>query len=327
MGRVLIPKGITRAFGKLSLTVRRHGPEILLVAGTVSSLAGFIWGCVSSTKLEAVIDETQNKVNRVKENKNLANQLPNPEDEYSEAAYRKDLIKVRLEGVKEIAKLYLPSAALVTAGFTGIYASHNMLYKSKALVAAAYAALQSGYSQYRQRVIDAYGEEAEQKIRLNVTEEEIIRPDEFNHPVTTILKKVEGNDDPVIASQYARFFDETSPFYRYITRKTVVGVEYIADTEANLIFITNIQSEMNNLLNRRGYVFLNEVYEKLGLKPSVAGQFVGWIAGDVIDFGLFSSQNPATRRFVNNLEEVVLLDFNVHGDIINEACRLGDWIS
>lgn len=306
MGKVYFPK-IAKGLGRLSLAIKRNAPEIALFAGSASALGGFIWGCISSTKLEAVIDNTKEHIEDIK---------ANPE-EHEEI--EKDIRAARVEGAKEIAKLYLPPVALVSAGFAGIYASHHAMAKNKALLAAAYASLQSGFSAYRKRVIDKYGEEAEEVIRLNARDREIVVPDNNNHPVTKIVREVDGNDDPVVGGIYDRFFDESSPFFRYIVRKTVVGTEYVADTENNFIFLVGVLSELQRKLDIRGWLLLNEAYEKLGIKQSYAGQFAGWLRGDKIDFGIFNPDSMMTRRFVNQLEEVVLLRFNVRDNIIDKV--------
>jgi len=66
-------------------------------------------------------------------------------------------------------------------------------------------------------------------------------------------------------------------------------------------------------------VFLNEVYDMLGIERSSAGQVVGWLRegeGDGhIDFGMFEAVN---RDFVNGWERSILLDFNVDGVIYDK---------
>ena len=78
------------------------------------------------------------------------------------------------------------------------------------------------------------------------------------------------------------------------------------------------QNSFNDLLRARGHVFLNEVYDGLGLERSQAGAVVGWVLGDgdnYVDFGIFDGDKPRARDFVNGLEASILLDFNVDGVI------------
>ena len=71
-------------------------------------------------------------------------------------------------------------------------------------------------------------------------------------------------------------------------------------------------------------MFLNEVYDLLGIQRTKAGNIVGWIydpnnpehAGDnCIDFGIYDLYNKDKRAFVNGYEKSILLDFNVDGNI------------
>ncbi len=102
---------------------------------------------------------------------------------------------------------------------------------------------------------------------------------------------------------YARFFDETS-------------TQWSKESEYNFTFLRCQQNWFNDLLKMRGYVILNDVYERLGLMPTSAGAVVGWVLdgeGDsYIDFGIFRD-DERVHDFVNGRENSVLLDFNVDG--------------
>jgi hypothetical protein len=110
--------------------------------------------------------------------------------------------------------------------------------------------------------------------------------------------------DPNKWSPYARFFDEGSP-------------EWKKNSELNRLYVQCQQNYANNLLRARGHVFLNEVYDMLGIDRSQAGSVVGWVIGtdgdNYVDFGL-------QRAFSSGLigERNILLDFNVDGVIYDK---------
>ena len=100
-------------------------------------------------------------------------------------------------------------------------------------------------------------------------------------------------------SIYAREFNQSVPSWEN-------------DRELNWIFLRSTQNYYTDLLMARGYVFLRDVYERLGIPVSKESLVVGWFydrkdpaAHNYIDFGLDS-----TTKGPN-----FLLDFNVDGDI------------
>ena len=69
---------------------------------------------------------------------------------------------------------------------------------------------------------------------------------------------------------------------------------------------------------------MNDVYAMLGIPKTRAGQVVGWIydekepIGDnYVDFGIYDTNKPSNRDFVNGYERTILLDFNVDGNILD----------
>jgi hypothetical protein len=166
---------------------------------------------------------------------------------------------------------------------------------------AAYKVLEQNFGNYRNRVIEKYGKEADKFFKTGVYEEEIKEIDENGKKVKKIVEKI----DPNGVSQYARFFDESSN-------------QWSKTPEYNLTFLKCQQNYANDLLKSRGHVFLNEVYDMIGVPRTQAGAVVGWILGegdDYIDFGIFNGENMCNRDFVNGYERSVLLDFNVAGVI------------
>lgn len=112
----------------------------------------------------------------------------------------------------------------------------------------------------------------------------------------------------VSCSMYAKFFDEGSPAWH-------------KNSEYNLMFLRQQENYASELLRHHGYLFLNKVYEMLGLPLTKAGQIVGWvydtenpIGDNKVDFGLFDERNA---EFVNGHKNTVLLDFNVDGIILD----------
>lgn len=98
-------------------------------------------------------------------------------------------------------------------------------------------------------------------------------------------------------------------------------VAWTKDPERNFQFLRLQQNYANELLKARGYLFLNDVYDMLGIPRTKAGQVVGWvydqdnpIGDDFVNFGFYDHHN---EDFINGYENSILLDFNVDGMILD----------
>ena len=123
-------------------------------------------------------------------------------------------------------------------------------------------------------------------------------------------EQLDQDDDHEYVSCYAKFFDETCVS------------TWENNSERNLMFLVQQQRYANELLKNQDYLFLNDVYDMLGMPRTKAGQVVGWIydeknpIGDnCVDFGIYSQRNA---EFVNGSETSALLDFNVGGIILDK---------
>lgn len=311
-----VKNAITRTVGMTGLRIRKASPEILIVIGVGGIIVAAVGACKATLKLEAAVDETSDMIEKIEDAHKTKS-----EEVYSEKDYQHDLRIAYVKGGVKIARLYAPSVLLGIGSIGCIVGSHGIMKKRNAALLAAYKALEASYASYRKSVRDAIGEEKEEDIRYGISSDET-STDENNHD---IVVKVADQKDLSRVSQYARFFDESS--------------KYFSNTpEYNLTFLKGRQDAFNDLLWSRGYVFLNEVYEELGLNPSQAGQLVGWLAPNhpnksknigetdgFIDFGIHSLNTTPSRRFVNGYEPAILLDFNVDGviyDLIESDERL-----
>lgn len=307
MTKVELVNKVTRTFHKVGFKLKKHSPEILIATGIVGTVASAVLACKATTKLNSVLEETKEKVVAIKE----APSNPELKDKYTEQDAKKDLGIVYAQTGLKLAKLYGPAVLLGAASIGCIITSHGIVRKRNIALAAAYATVDQGFKDYRKRVIDRFGEELDRELKFNVkkqeVEEQVVNED---GEVKTVKKNVEVMD-PNLYSMYARFYDD--------------GCNgWTKDAESNLFFLHQQQNWANDLLKAQGYLYLNDVYEMLGIDKTKAGQVVGWVydeknpVGDnFVDFGIYKPWDPEARRFVNGKENVILLDFNVDGNILD----------
>lgn len=305
MKKTKISNNITRSLHKVGFKIKKHSPEILAVVGVVGVGATVVTACVATTKLSDILDETTDTIEKI--NETVAN--PDFADKYSEEDATKDKVIVYTQTSVKIAKLYAPSVILGVASVGCFLTSHNILRKRNIALAAAYATVDKGFKEYRSRVVERFGEALDQELRFNVKAKEFEEVVINEKGEEEIVKKTVSVVDPNTYSDYARFFDEACPGWS-------------KDPEYNLTFLKRQQNFANEKLQTNGFLFLNDVYEMIGIPKTKAGQIVGWIydeknpIGDnFVDFGIYDVNNEAKRDFVNGYERSILLDFNVDGNI------------
>lgn len=298
------------AIGRGGLVLKKYSPEILTVAGVIGTVGSTVLACKATLKVEDILDEAKKK-------SNLINAVHDGEievdAEYTDKDYSKDLLVNRTQTAVKLIKLYGPAITLGALSITAILGGQHILRKRNVAVMAAYKLCEESFNNYRSRVKDELGEEKDRQFYYGITEETVKEKVKSKDGKTkTVTKKVEKTPDH-LCSQYARFFDEANP-------------NWDKSPEQNMYFLKMVQNQMNDKLQARGHVFLNEVYDALGFDRSEAGQFVGWIrnrdntameASDgYIDFNIFDGKNYAKRAFVNGDERSILLDFNVDDGMI-----------
>lgn len=242
--------------------------------------------CQASAVPVAVLGEKKAELNKL-------NYLQVWDGEEKEPTKKDQLLYVG----KQIA-CYVPAIALEVGGATLStfgFKEEKSRYKA---AAAAYASLASAYAAYRQRVRDDKGVEQDEMYALG----NVPKPKKDEEPVEYTPEFGRSLNE---GSPYSFFFDQTSTLWT-------------KDPEANKALLYSAQNRCNNLLRANGHLFLNEVFDELGMPRTQAGAIVGWCLGngdDEVNFGLEESHSEAARRFINGYEAVALLDFNVDGII------------
>lgn len=299
-----IPAAISQGVARQSLTVAKHSPAILFGVGVAGMIGSTVLACRATLKLDETVESTKKELERVKKANSKTNGGP-----YSEKERKHDTYVVYRQGIFKLVKLYGPSVLMGAAAVACLAKSHNILVQRNAALTAAYVAVDSAFKKYRSRVVDKYGVEEDLHFMHDSEPVDIIN-EKGNITHSTRVSSTEP-------SMYARFFDQ-------------LCTEWSRDPEYNLVYLKHQQSFANHNLRMRGHVFLNEVYDALGMERTKEGSVVGWILSDDgstdnhIDFGLYED-NPRARDFINGREGSILLDFNVDGliyDLVGNPERI-----
>lgn len=279
---IKLPISFTRTLGKAYLWTRRHLPEILTYGGIGATVGGTALMCNATLKADKALT-------------NASEQIEGMDPKSKEAK------AIRRNARWQVAKKYALPVAVEGAGIGMILGGHHTLRKENVALAATNVALSAAFAKYRKRVTESIGEDKERAYYYGATVVD-------KHPETGEEGEFEvvHSDDPV--GLYTKFFDVGNP-------------NWSNDPDQNIMFLRHCQDMATQKLRARGYLFLNEVYDMLGIPRTLTGQHAGWVDGSLqgdhyVDFGLYDPDDVHKRMFMNGEEQAILLDFNVDGDIM-----------
>jgi hypothetical protein len=296
-----IMKSVSGVVNKTTMTLKKHSPEILVVAGVIGAVASAVIACKATTKVGKITEEAKDMIDSIHESEK--NGITPAGETYTKEDCQKDLAIAYVQTGIKYAKLYAPAVILGSLSITSILASNNILRKRNVALGAAYAAIDKSFKEYRGRVIERFGEQVDHELKYNIKAKkfEEIETD----PETGKQKKVKKTvmvTDPNLQSDYAVYFDNKSRNYE-------TNMDY------NRMFLKAQQQFANDKLQARGHIFLNEVLDDLDLPRSPAGQIVGWTKNGPDGYVNFRILEVERETEDGRHEPALLLDFNVEGDI------------
>lgn len=295
-----IMKSVNGMASKTVMKLKKHSPEILVVAGIAGTVVSAVLACKATTKVAEILDETKGTLDTIHEG--METGAINGQ-EYTTEDGKKDTVVVYAQTGMKLAKLYAPAIILGTLSITSILASNNILRKRNVALGAAYAAIDKSFKEYRGRVIERFGEQVDTELKYGIKAKkfEEIEVD----PETDKEKKVKKTvmvADPNLQSDYAVYFDSKSRNYE-------------TNPDYNRMFLKAQQAFANDKLQTRGHLFLNEVLDDLDLPRTPAGQIVGWTKDGPDGYVNFRIVEVERETEDGRHEPALLLDFNVEGNI------------
>lgn len=295
-----ILKSVNGVTSKAVMKLKKHSPEILVVAGIAGTVVSAVLACKATTKVAEILDETKGTLDTIHEG--METGAINGQ-KYTTEDGKKDTVVVYAQTGMKLAKLYAPAIILGTLSITSILASNNILRKRNVALGAAYAAIDKSFKEYRGRVIERFGEQVDTELKYGIKAKkfEEIEVD----PETGKEKKVKKTvmvADPNLQSDYAVYFDSKSRNYE-------------TNPDYNRMFLKAQQAFANDKLQTRGHLFLNEVLDDLDLPRTPAGQIVGWTKDGPDGYVNFRIVEVERETEDGRHEPALLLDFNVEGNI------------
>lgn len=309
MNKVEFLTKVNTKINKLKLKGKKNSPEIFLILGISGLVTGTILACVGTTKLQEINEKKEDDL------EDMHNRLDDVDQEGAVEAENRQAIKKETTAIYlrtgiRYARVYAPAVVVSSASLACIVYSNVILRKRLIGVSAAYATVASSFKEYRGRVAERYGDDAEKEIRYNIKTQEIQTKTIDAKGKEKVKKEKIKIMDPNGYSDYARVWETGNP-------------GWTKDPQTNLQFLKCQQVAATERLKRQGYLFLNDVYEMLGFPKIKEGQVAGWIynednpIGDnLVDFGMYDVTKARAHDFINGYERSIVLDFNIDGNIL-----------
>lgn len=304
---------VSRFANKALYKCKAKSPEILFAVGVIGFGMTIYHACKATTKLEPIVEEHEKAVARIEDIKNAQDicrdRLSSEEIAVNEEGFKKDICKAHIDFGLHLLKNYAPAIVFGVLSIGCFYGSNHILHVRNAQLMTAYTAISKAYDEYRKRVREEYGEDADYKLAHNIPKDV---------PIEEAKNIVEGGKAKE-GSRYEYLFFERNQ-------------NYTNNCLLNLNFLTKVERWANQQLQIKGYLFLRDVLNALGVDITDEGVrddlslyemcTCGWVYRpndptftNVVDFGL---RCPDNNDFFDGIDPAALLHFNVDGIIIDK---------
>lgn len=152
-----------------------------------------------------------------------------------------------IERTKLVWKLYIPAAISATSTITCIVGANRVGLKKTLAAQTAFAVSERVYAEYRDKVIEEYGERKDQSIRDSIAAEHIKK----TAPEQNML--ISGPGNVLCCEMYT-------------------GRYFSSDMET----LRKAQNELNHKLNMHDYATFDDFYELVGLARTSSSSQMGW---------------------------------------------------
>ena len=169
-----------------------------------------------------------------------------------EAELEKGENLTKVEIIRVAGPSYIPSALLGISTIVCIFGANALNQKKQASLMSAYVMLNESYKQYRKSAKIVYGEDADDKIHVEMAKDAMVSTYDWGYQVY--------NMDMDSESERLLFYDLSSKKYFRTTMAAVLNAQY----------------HVNRNLSIRGNCSLNEYLSFLGVEGIDGGDDLGW---------------------------------------------------
>lgn len=156
----------------------------------------------------------------------------------------------KLEKVQVAAPAYIPSVIVGASTIACVFGANILNKRQQAALMSAYALLDKSYKEYKAKVVELYGEEADKEVRAEIAKDKYI-----------------DEDISLIDDGKQLYYDDYSGRYFEATTETMLRAE----------------NTINRMMAETSGVYLNEYFELVGLERTDYGDYIGWSSCEMYD--------------------------------------------
>lgn len=284
---------ITRFTSRNALRIKKNSPQILFYAGIVGTVATTVLASRATLKAVPIVE-------RLKEERHELDSLTS-DRQVEEHIYADEVRRQYTVAAIGLTKLYGPVVLVGVGSLAALTKSHQQLNSRNTALTVAYTGLFRTFESYRERVRGELGEDRDRQFLHGTVTEEIEYTDKNGKTKTKSITTLDPSSKAAIT---ASFDVHSSP-------------HWVPDPGYNQNFLDGIEDWSTILLQRQGHLFLNEVFDLLGMQHTREGQILGWVYKDLGNNDMFVQLgHKLDGEFVAGYKKDVILEFNIHGPIL-----------
>ena len=285
--------------------LKKKSPAISFVFGLGATVAGTVGLCKATVKTDKDLSETKEKIEQI----NAA--------DITEEEKKKEVSEVKRETAVQIVKNYAVPGLTYASGIGSLCFSHGTLTRRYAAATNAYAVLSQTFGEYRKKVADKFGTDAERALRIGETATaEHTKTLHYTDGTSTEIKETVNYRDPAAKDDmYTYRFDSSSHMWNKHS------MDY------NIMQVYQTECWANMMLRRQGVNTVIRDLEQLDIKPNAVASATGWVDDSSLDDYARSKQisfgidwnHPENSIFRDPVsgEDYILLNMLVDGPVLD----------
>ena len=323
----MIFAGLKTTFNVVKSWTVQHSPEILLVTSITAGIGATVTGCIATKKMEAINEKHRNILDILHTSYGINDKgeiTLETEADTTTPEYKKAITKEYGRYWFDVAKTWAPCVGLTLLSGTAAFGSFKIVNKRLLVAETAFAGVSKAFEQYRDNVIEDQGLEKDEYYANNGAlkkKQELIAKGKYKE------KDVPMTKDPNVKCIDLTRVDDI--FHYFYNEDTVKASCYSKYPYYNMRLLAQTQEMYDNNLKNNGIVFLDDIYQYLGLdmKTLLAeraqGRTYGWVLDCYTEDGMPNDQHVLFGIYeYNDTQHRLFRAGQINDIVLHFNCRL-----